>query len=146
VVESLGLSDFEVEGAGGDYDQRSLVKARRGATTAFQPPLDRRRTGEEEVVELRCTPEMVQGIDEQRRRTRRSLDGMPERFAASQVLRALGDYLDSQDALLQRLERSGETVVLEYETSVGEAQKETKLVSNLDGASRRRFAPRSRNA
>jgi len=145
IVESLGLADFDLETVGEhEYVIRGrLAKARRrsGLFKRLSLSFTKPKAADAEVVELRCTQEMIQQFDDQGKRRRRSLDGTPDPLSPSQVLRSLGRYLDERDALLQRVERKGETVTLEYESALGDEESETKLIPHLQGASERRFTP-----
>jgi hypothetical protein len=143
VVESIGLDDFELEAMN---DNEYVIRGR-------MPKVARRlswlkllrlsfikpKPAEPEMVELRCSQEAIERLDGLGRRRRRSLNGTPDPSSSSQVLRLVGRYLDSQDGLMQRITRTGETVTVQFESAYGRIENETKLVTQFIDSSERRF-------
>lgn len=82
-------------------------------------------------VEFHFTSQDVQQLEVEGRGHR--VDGhlMANAASLSQVLRCLGAYLNQKRARLLRLTRDGETVALEYETSLGSQIKEAFSAQGL---------------
>lgn len=78
----------------------------------------------ESPVEIRLTIEDIQRLEVDGRARRVDGQLMANAASLSQVLRCLGAYLNQKRARLLRLTRDGETVSLEYETSLGSQIKE----------------------
>jgi hypothetical protein len=143
VVDSIGLDDFELEAMNdNEYVMRGRIPkvARRLSwlkllRLSFIKP----QPAELEMVELRCSQETIERLDDLGRRRRRSLYGTPDPSSSSQVLRSVGRYLDSQDGLMQRITRTGETVTVQFESAYGRIENETKLVTQFIDSSERRF-------
>jgi hypothetical protein len=100
-LEELNFKAFDIKSEGKDY----LVRA------AASP----------EVGELRYTPEDIQRLERQGRLRRSDPFGTPDFISPSQILRAVGDYLDTKDGRLVGISRrapegAAPLLTIEYDT------------------------------
>lgn len=109
-IEQLKLAQFEIEAVRDDYMVRSL---------------------EGEAQQWRWTPDAVERLELEGRRRRQRAEGMPEAHRPSQVLRALGQYLDNLGARPKRITKGAEEVVVVYETSAGAKVTESRTLSSV---------------
>jgi hypothetical protein len=87
-----------------------------------------------ERVEQRYTAADIKLLDRQRRGMRSDPSGMPEFTSLSQLLRAIGDYLEHKDGRLLEISRQSGTVPLFtifYETAHRRHKEEEHLSSDL---------------
>jgi hypothetical protein len=68
-----------------------------------------------EVVELRYTPEQLIHMDDEGRSKRGNL-GSPDAHSASQIVRAVGAYVDQKQARLMSVRKDEEKIEIEYES------------------------------
>jgi hypothetical protein len=68
-----------------------------------------------EVVELRYTPEQLSHMDDEGRSKRGNL-GSPDAHSASQIVRAVGAYVDQKQARLMSVRKDEEKIEIEYES------------------------------
>lgn len=94
-------------------------------------------------VEIRLTVEDIQQLEVDGRARRVDGQLMANAASLSQVLRCLGAYLNQKRARLLRLTRDGETVSLEYETSLGSQIKEGFSATGLYDMWVRRYMQRA---
>ena len=109
-IEQLKLAQFEIEANQDDYMVRSL---------------------EGEAQQWRWPPDVVERLEHEGRRRRQRAEGMPEAHRPSQVLRALGQYLDNLGARPKRITKGIEEIVMVYETSVGRKVTESRTLSSV---------------
>ena len=82
-------------------------------------------------VEIQFTIQNIQKFEIDGRGRRVDAHAMANAASLSQVLRCLGAYLNQKRARLLKLSRDGETVSLEYETSLGSQIKEAFNANGL---------------
>lgn len=81
-------------------------------------------------IELRYTPEDLDRLESEGQARRRHTHEMPDTSSVSQVLRALGDYLNYKRARWLKIMRKEQVIVIEYETPAG--QKIEEILSGSD--------------
>jgi len=109
-IEQLKLAQFEIEANQDDYMVRSL---------------------EGEAQQWRWPPDVVERLEHEGRRRRQRAEGMPEAHRPSQVLRALGQYLDNLGARPKRITKGTDEIVMVYETSAGSRVTESRTLSSV---------------
>jgi hypothetical protein len=82
-------------------------------------------------VEIQLTIQDIRKLEIDGRARRVDPHSMANAASLSQVLRCLGAYLNQKRARLLKLSRDGETVSLEYETSLGSQIKEAFNANGL---------------
>ena|SRR2546426_9049483 len=113
-LEGLPVKVFDIKNEGKNY----VVKGYGGA---FQP------------VELQYTAADIEHVDRQRREMRNNASGMPDFRSLSQILRAVGDYIERKDGRLLGISRQSGAVPLftiQYEMAQ-HRHKEEYLASDL---------------
>jgi hypothetical protein len=108
-LEELGLKVFGIKSEGNDY-----VIA--------------------EPIGLRYTPADIDRLDREGQAKRTDPLGMPDFRSVSQLLRAVGDYLERRDARMLEVSRQAGAVPLvaiEYETEQRQLKEEEYLSSDL---------------
>jgi hypothetical protein len=143
-LETLNIQSFEIEPVGDDFFVRgnvpvtSAVKLRR--TIWGELPSENRETGEggnasnpnvDSPVELFYELKDVERLEERGRARRINPHGTADPSSLSQVLRCIGAYLNQKRARLLKLSREAESVIVEYETSLGTNMKEMLSLSDL---------------
>ncbi|MGE5852575.1 MAG: hypothetical protein ACM35E_05485, partial [Deltaproteobacteria bacterium] len=82
-------------------------------------------------IELQYTSKDIDRLEQEGRANRTDPNRIPEHSRLSQVLRCVGAYLVQRRARLVKLWRDGDSVSLEYQTSLGNLLKETLVVGEL---------------
>jgi len=152
-LETLNIQAFEMEPTGEAYFIRG---AKTLATTDTEPQrlsLDNLRsiwgTGAEQKdsvigsgqpaknpaatsrIELNYTPKDVERLEVEGRAKRGASENMADPTSLSQLLRCIGAYLTQKVARLQKLSWEGDSLSVEYETSMGSRIQETLAASDL---------------
>jgi hypothetical protein len=96
-----------------------------------------------ERVELRYTHEEVEELERQGRARRGGSTKIPDFTSLSQVLRAIGDYLDGKDSRLLAISSRAPSFTIEYETGQRFRQEEEHLASAFYDRSVRMYKQRS---
>jgi hypothetical protein len=138
-LESWHLEDFDLEGHGNDFLVRGVKRdAPRGGNLlgAVQRLLFRKPTAHTNFVMLHYTPEEIDRLEQEGRAQRTSASGMPDLSSLSQVLRALGTYVDGKGGRLLAIRRKQlspvmQSIKLEYQTYQGEVKKEEHETSAM---------------
>lgn len=91
---------------------------------------------EADPFEVYYTAEEISRLENRGQSLRGSFSGVPELLSLSQILRAVGAYIDEKGGRLlcvSRAQQSGErhAVVVQYETFNGERKEEDRLLSNI---------------
>jgi len=132
---------FHILGSAAALDEASVAQPTASRVRSLLNKLPNHRNGDEKMplvtesakapVEIRITFQDIQQLEIDGRARR--VDGhlMANAASLSQVLRCLGGYLNQKRARLLRLTRDGETVSLEYETSLGSQIKESFSATGL---------------
>ena len=149
-LEILKIENFEMELSGADFFVRGNVPLahckqlidqcsaeqlrtiwgslpRQGDTLGNQPGLTDRSNLSR--IELCYTTEDVERLDEEGRARRGKSESGGDAWSLSQILRSIGSYLHQKRARLCKIIRESDSLVVEYETSVGSKMKEI-LASN----------------
>ncbi len=129
-IEALRIRDFEVERDGADFVLRG--EAPTGKAKAKAPILPSQNTSN---AEIRCTPEVIERLEQEGRARRRDTREMPEPLSASQILRAIGDQLDFRQATPLLIRRRGDTLSVTFETAYEAAVKDERSFTDLFGVS-----------
>jgi hypothetical protein len=139
-LEAKGLEDFELEGEGINYlvvgktkmaqpSQNGFVRGLRTLWENLQgrgsKPLDA------EPKKVVYTPDSISGLRKDARQKRRQVEAMATTHSMSQVLRAVGAYLDLKEGRLLRVSKQGSWVTLQYEVEQGNRIVEEFTVSTL---------------
>lgn len=82
-------------------------------------------------IELRYTVEDIKRLEEAGRARRGKAEKTAEATSLSQILRCIGGYLSQKRARLLKISRDNDTVVINYETSMGSQLKEALAVKDL---------------
>jgi hypothetical protein len=83
-----------------------------------------------ESVELRYTPEQLSHMDDEGRSKRGNL-GSPDAHSASQIIRAVGAFVDQKQARLMSVRKDKEEIEIEYESSLKGRVTENFTVATL---------------
>jgi hypothetical protein len=120
-LEELGLKVFGIKSEGNDY----VIS---------------------EPIGLRYTPADIDRLDREGQAKRSDPSGMPDFRSLSQLLRAVGDYLEHKDARLLGVSRQAGVVPLvaiEYKTEQRQLKEEEYLSSDLYDFCLRMYKQRS---
>lgn len=138
-LETLNIQSFELEPVGDDFFVRGNIpvtsadlrrtiwgktRSENGETGAIGAKVD-------SLVELLYELKDIERLEEQGRSKRINPHGTADPASLSQVLRCIGAYLNQKRARLLKLSREAESVVVEYETSLGTNMKEMLSPSEL---------------
>jgi hypothetical protein len=82
-------------------------------------------------IELCYTAEDVERLDEEGRSRRGKSESVGDAWSLSQILRSIGAYLNQKRARLSKITRESDSIVVEYETSVGSKMKENLASKDL---------------
>ena len=82
-------------------------------------------------IELHYTTKDVDRLEQEGQLKRGDPHRLPDALSLSQVLRCVGAYLNQKRARLLKLRRDGESVSVEYETTLGSQFKETLVRAEL---------------
>lgn len=139
-LEAKGLEDFELEGEGANY----LVL---GRTMVAQPPKNGFVRGLQtlwenlqgrgskpaaaEPLKLVYKRDSVSELREKAQEKRRQGGALEKTHSMSQVLRAVGAYLDLKEARLLRVSKQGAWITLQYEVEKGNRIVEEFTVPTL---------------
>ena len=151
-LETLNLKIFELEPTGEDFLVRGhlpkpLIDVTADALSPaslntvwgnLAPSSSANRSEQNEAIvpllssiELQYTSKDIDRLEQEGRANRTDPNRIPEHSSLSQVLRCVGAYLVQRRARLVKLWRDGDSVSLEYQTSLGNMLKETLVVGEL---------------
>jgi hypothetical protein len=94
-------------------------------------------------AQFRLTPEELERLDGRGRRNRRDDKQAPDFHRPSNVLRAIGFYLDNRRAQLNAIAKRELMLTLELETAEGTTETEIRSIPNLYDLSLRMYNRRS---
>jgi hypothetical protein len=139
-LETLNVQSFEMEPVGDDFFVRGNIpvtslatyeKLRRTIWGKFPSENgEKREDGSatelkiDSPVELLYELKDIERLEEQGRSRRINPHGTANPSSLSQVLRCIGAYLNQKRARLLKLSREADSVLVEYETSLGTNMKE----------------------
>lgn len=83
------------------------------------------------VVELNYTHEDIARIDNEGKSKRKASGGKPDAHALSQILRAVGAYVDQKQGSLMAVTKDGQDLKIEYHLPSKQKLTETFTVSSL---------------
>jgi len=83
------------------------------------------------VLQFRITPEDATGLELEGQERRRSLGKVPEIGTPSQILRAVGGFIDHKHARLLEVSKSDQDIHFEYELPSRETVMERFTISSL---------------
>lgn len=146
-LETLNIQNFEMEPVGDDFFVRGNVPVTSAVTNDKlrrtiwgKLPSENGETGEggnvtelkvDSTVELLYELKDIERLEERGRSRRINPHGTANPSSLSQVLRCIGAYLNQKRARLLKLSREAESVLVEYETSLGTNMKEMLSLSDL---------------
>lgn len=153
-LEVLNMQDFEVEPAGDDFYVRGNLPSAtnrallgRGCSAeelraiwGVMPGDDSEAADRQDRnqlsllssrVELCYSAQDVERLDENGRARRGRVQISADAYSLSQILRSIGAYLQQKRARLCKLSREMDSVVVEYESSMGSRIKETLAIRDL---------------
>ncbi|MBM2803724.1 MAG: hypothetical protein HW419_1617 [Deltaproteobacteria bacterium] len=84
-----------------------------------------------ETVELNYTYDDIKRLDNDGQSNKRATGGRPDAHALSQILRAVGAYVDQKQGKLLSVTKEGQDLTIEYESMSKQAMTETFTVSSL---------------
>ena len=138
-LEAKGIEDFELESEGANYlvlgrttvgqpSQEGFVRGLRTLWEKLQNQGPKPATEPEKMV---YTPDSINGLRKEAQDKRREVGAMPTTHNMSQVLRAVGAFLDLKEARLLRVSKKGPWVTLQYEVGQGQRVVEEFTVPTL---------------
>jgi hypothetical protein len=142
-LETLNIQSFEMEPVGDDFFVRGIIPVTHAGLRrtvwgklGYQDAQKREDVGASELkvdspVELLYELKDIERLEEQGRSRRINPHGTANPTSLSQVLRCIGAYLNQKRARLLKLSRDAESVLVEYETSLGTNTKEVLSLSEL---------------
>jgi len=83
------------------------------------------------VLELRYTQDDIDRMDTEEQSKRAGAGGTPEAHTLSQILRAVGGYVDQKGGRLLEVRKAGEEVTIEYESALRKTMTEQFTVASL---------------
>ena len=127
-LESARVRYFEIKAEGEDYFVRSETSAGR--------------------LELRYTPEDIRHLERQGRPRRGDPSRLPDFFTLSQVVRAIGQYIDQKDGYLLAITKKfpsmgGRALSVQYKTARGGPTKEEFSASDVQALCARMYKRRT---
>jgi hypothetical protein len=134
------VEDFELEREGANYLVLGRTKMAqpskngfvRGLQTLWENLQGRgSKPPAAEPSRLVYTPDSISTLRKDARQKRQGVEAMPKTHSMSQVLRAVGAYLDLKEARLLRVSKQGPWVTLQYEVEQGNRVVEEFTVSTL---------------
>ncbi|MGH7830296.1 MAG: hypothetical protein ACREP8_08960 [Candidatus Binatia bacterium] len=149
-LEMLHLESFELESDGSDclvrgvFDPTSYGELPEGRQQGPLPGIWRRLRRQDHaqtgfspvpwssvVLELRYTPEEIERLEREGQARRRDPHGTPDADSLSQLLRAVGAYLDRKGVQLLGVSRKGQFVTIRYQTVPSNRHEEELTPSYL---------------
>ena len=147
-LETLNIQSFEMEPVGEDFFIRGNLptsavlldgvltadKVRRviwGENGEHDKAGDSTGPNVQSAIELLYGAKDVERLEAEGRSRRINPHGTANPSSLSQVLRCIGAYLNQKRARLLKLSREAESVLVEYETSLGTNMKEMLSLSDL---------------
>lgn len=139
-LEAKGIEDFELESEGPNYlvlgrtkmaqpSQNGFVRALRTLWGILQSGGSKPAAAE--PSKLVYTPDSISTLRKEVRQKRQGVEAMATTHSMSQVLRAVGAYLDLKEGRLLRVSKQGPWVTLQYEVEEGNRIVEEFTVSTL---------------
>jgi hypothetical protein len=83
------------------------------------------------VLELRYTQDDIERTDTEEQSKRAGASGTPEAHTLSQILRAVGGYVDQKGGRLLEVRKAGDEVTIEYESALRKKMTEQFTVASL---------------
>ena len=151
-LETLSLQNFELEPRGEDFYVRGTLATTNSELSGDGVTPDQLgviwgklpdvKPGEQipqamqsatalRSIELHYTTKDVDRLEQEGQLKRGDSRRLPDALSLSQVLRCVGAYLNQKRARLLKLRREGESVSVEYETTLGSQLKETLMTAEL---------------
>jgi hypothetical protein len=141
-LETLNIQSFEMEPVGDDFFVRGNVPVtspQLRQTIWGNFPSENGEKREDNATELKVDSPVellyelkdIERLEEEGRSRRINPHGTANPTSLSQVLRCIGAYLNQKRARLLKLSREAESVLVEYETSLGTNMKEMLSASEL---------------
>jgi hypothetical protein len=142
-LETLNIQSFEMEPVGDDFFVRGTLPVTHTGLSrtvwgkfGYESAEKREDVNASELkvdspVELLYELKDIERLEEQGRSRRINPHGTAYPTSLSQVLRCIGAYLNQKRARLLKLSRDAESVLVEYETSLGTNIKEVLSLSEL---------------
>lgn len=139
-LEAKGVEDFELEREGPNYRVLGKTRMAHPSKNGFVQGLQAlwknlqnlgSKPAAAEPSKLVYTPDSIGGLRKEAQQKRRQVGAMPATHSMSQVLRAVGTYLDLKEGRLLRVSKQGPWVTLQYEGEQGNRVTEEFTVSTL---------------
>jgi hypothetical protein len=128
VLEERHLKDFDIK----NEDKHYLIRQ----VTEAEPSSD--------PAEFKYTREDIEHLDQEAQARRRDASRTPDFTSLSQLLRTIGDYLDTKDGRLLAISRRSPLLNIEYETGQRRRREEEHLASGFYDLSVRMYKQRTR--
>jgi hypothetical protein len=146
MLEALGVQSFILTVEGDDFSVRgkkpadparpnqekslrAMWQLLRGAKPSQEESLS--LTPSSGVVELRYTPDDIARMEAEGRAKRKASSGAPEAHALSQILRAVGAFVDQKEGRFLSVKKEEQNITIEYETAVNRKVSEPFTVASL---------------
>jgi hypothetical protein len=83
------------------------------------------------VLELHYTHEDIERMDTEAQRKRQDIGGSPEAHTLSQILRAVGAFVDQKQGRLLGVTKEAQDITIEYESPLKRSMTEKFTVASL---------------
>ena len=144
MLEALGVQSFILTVEGDDFSVRgqkptepALPNQQKSLRAVWQllrgakPQQEDVSTPSSGVVELRYTPEDIARLEVEGRAKRKASSGAPEAHALSQILRAVGAFVDQKEGRFLAVKKEEQNLTIEYETALNRKVAEPFTVASL---------------
>jgi hypothetical protein len=127
-LEERRLKDFDIKNGGKHYLIREVTEAEPSS----------------EPTEFEYTREDIARLDQEAQARRRDPSRTPDFTSLSQLLRTIGDYLDTKHGHLLAISRRSPLLTIEYETGQQRRREEEHLSSSFYDLSVRMYKQRTK--
>jgi hypothetical protein len=144
MLEGLGVESFALKVEGSDVLVRGEKKPRSpepvketSLRVAWQLLRGKRATPQQEtkpssgVIELRYSPSDIVRLDIEGQSKRQAASNPPEAHSPSQILRAVGAFVDHKGGRFLGVRKQNQDILIEFESSAGRKVEEAFTVATL---------------
>jgi hypothetical protein len=127
---------FDLKPEGSIYSVHAVVQKMKGLFSIFQK--------QKGLMELSYTPHDIERCDREGRARRQKSDRLPDFHSLSNMLRAIGSYLDEKGAQLLQIQKGDQTVMILYKNSHGHPEVEERTLAAVSDMSLQKYKQRQR--
>jgi hypothetical protein len=135
-LETQNVVVFDLKPQGSMYSVRAVVQKVKGLLTIFQ-----KETG---LRELNYTPQDIDRCDKEGRARRQKSGRLPDFRSLSNMLRAIGSYLDEKGAQLLQIQKGNQTVMILYKNIHGHPEVEERSLAAVSDMSLQMYKQRQK--